>query len=961
MKSWKKPTAEQIEKALGSVRKEIDRQYFFSRLRNPLWIQPLVDRGYFKSPPQSSRLPDGSVQSPIWPELEYLKNVSSDAPEDVTNAVLDIPEVNNPLIYDGILEIALRLSGELSGKLKTKMLEYAEMRYTAWPHRYAELLAHWVAEGQTAAALELAELIVAFVPDSDEKNKRERHIRNPRDWTTVLNPSPRFDEWDYRKILEEGVRPLADKEPFQVACLLTDVVAKMIYLRMHRDKLDQNNEDDASEIWCRVLSRPSTLHGESEELLVATLTYACELVFEKDTETVASLEEVLRKQRWKLFKRLRHHLYALYPNEQTKIWIREVILNYGDYAQRVYHYEFQRMVRLACEHFGQELLTQGERESTFDAILSGPSETLYRARAGEQFTEELYKQYQRWFHAGQLRPFASVMFAHYSTYYQDLSDEANDVSSDENYHPVGAVRTGARSLKSPQSPKDLAERSDEELLAYINEWDDEYRDQDNWLIEISIEALVEAFQTVFRESVLPDTTRVQFWLENKERIQRPIYVRAITTELQGYMKAGNLSRLQESLVFCEWVLSHPDREPQRGYDSGDKSRENPNWNSSRRAVGYFVEGCLSEDVGLFESAKGQLAKLFEMLCTEYDWRLDEANEIFPGGEDQFAEAINNTRSLALENLIRFGLWMRRNDSQADISLVMTILEARFSPSKNFPLTAPEHAILGVRYVQMLGLDEVWAVEHVGDFFPQHLLPEWRAAFENLLRYTEPFRPTFEVLREDFSFAVEHLIYLEQSDRWGENLAVNLGEHLFIYYIWGLHPLSGDTSLMEQFYRRTSGYPLIWKSLFGRIGIMLRNTDEQLEESLKERLIAYFEWRLEVGNATELGEFDHWLEAGCLDPEWRLDSYSRTLDVGQPKGWSIYGHVEALYKMLSEHPAKVVECFSKLTDWVKDDAYHISTDVAAEILRAGFESGDEEISRDAEHAGKTCCAMDYLTC
>ena len=64
MKSWKKPTNEMIDRALASVKKEVDRQYFFSQLKNPLWIQPLVERGRFQSPPKVKELPGGNIQMP---------------------------------------------------------------------------------------------------------------------------------------------------------------------------------------------------------------------------------------------------------------------------------------------------------------------------------------------------------------------------------------------------------------------------------------------------------------------------------------------------------------------------------------------------------------------------------------------------------------------------------------------------------------------------------------------------------------------------------------------------------------------------------------------------------------------------------------------------------------------------------------------------------------------------------
>ena len=139
MQSLKKPTDEMVEKALASVRKETDRRYFFSRLRNPMWLQPLVALGYYGSPPKARRLPDGSVQIPFWPELEYLKAIARDVPDEVTQVVLGLPEVDNQRVYYGILEIALELPGGQSAKLKPKVIEGAILDPLFLEHRYRGL------------------------------------------------------------------------------------------------------------------------------------------------------------------------------------------------------------------------------------------------------------------------------------------------------------------------------------------------------------------------------------------------------------------------------------------------------------------------------------------------------------------------------------------------------------------------------------------------------------------------------------------------------------------------------------------------------------------------------------------------------------------------------------------------------------------------------------------------------
>ena len=952
MKSWKKPTDEMIEKALASVKKETDRRFFFSRLKNPLWIQPLVDRGYFQSPPSATHLADDSVQFPFWPELQFLKTVVKDAPDEVARIAADLPKVDNPQVYDDILDIALQLHGEQSAKLQPKILEYAGMEYQFLARKYADLLAHWTAEQQITAALDLAKVLVQFAPDPNSESKQARRKENRGGLATRLEPRPRVDQFDYQEILEKGVRPLAEREPCQVARILIDATASMIRLGMHLEDRDSNKGDAVSEIWCRRLDEQENDYHDVRRTLVHTLTFACEQVFEKVPESVDSLDDVLRKQRWNIFTRLRYHLYTLHLNEQTQPWIREAILEHEDYARWEHHYEFQRMTRYACEHFDAALLTEEERTQIFAAILSGPSKTDFRERMGERFTEKLFEQGQRHFHLMQFRPFASVLFGKYADCFQQLEAEADEQISDDAYWPGNDGEGGIVSHRSPRSPEDLAALTDEALLACINEWDNKHHDKDDWLIVINIEALAEAFQTVFKDTVIPNADRFRFWVDNREQIERPIYVRAMISAMQEHVKAKNFDKLSEWLTFCEWVLEHPDREHGEGYSYklGEESREHPHWHSSRRAVGDFVGACIEKDVDVPISAREQLAKLLDTLCIQFDWRLDEDKPVLLNRSDQLTEAINNTRSRALESLVNFGFWLRRRDLEADVSEVATILEKRFSPETEWPLSLPERAILGQKYGSIFLLDKAWATEHKSDFFPQGDLPAWMEAFESFLRYHRPFKPIFEVLRDDFELALQQRSNVERQERLRGEPTDPLGRHLFTYYLWDVYPLRGETSLLERYYQQTDGERSYWANLFDYVGRALRNSGKHLDDTLKDRIIQFFEWRLEVGEATELKQFTFWMEAECLEPEWRLDAYSRILDIVASKDMRIFGALKTLEAMLPDHTAKVVECFAKITEHaLKHGTYIPWTDQAKIILKAGLESGDESVRENAERA------------
>ena len=106
--------------------------------------------------------------------------------------------------------------------------------------------------------------------------------------------------------------------------------------------------------------------------------------------------------------------------------------------------------------------------------------------------------------------------------------------TDDSYSPY--CRGKKRLVYLQQSPKtveDLESLTDEELLTYLNDWNEEHRDKDNWLVEINISALAGVFQSLFKDKIVPDGERLSFWMTNRDKIARPVYVAAMA---QGHAR-----------------------------------------------------------------------------------------------------------------------------------------------------------------------------------------------------------------------------------------------------------------------------------------------------------------------------------------------------------------------------------------------------------------------------------------
>jgi len=930
--------------------------FFFKMVDNPDWISPLAANGFFKNPLNVEDAEDGHISAPLWWPILYLQRVSPKAPEQVVEIILGLEETNNPRILREIFLIACDLSDiELSLRLKPLI-----QRFLKSPYRWGEeelivtILQKWGRDQGPSriAAREIVQYIITFQPDPKQKEKRVRREENPEARNTALEPLPRFDQWEYQHILENGVRPLAECEPYQAARILIEAVACMIKLGMHPEDFDNGSDEDYSEIWCPRLDKPDHDDQDVKAALVQTLTYACEQVYEKDTKSIDALDQALRNHRWKVFKRLRQHLYSLNPNDQTLPWIREQILGHADYHKFELHNEFQLMIRKACEHFGQILIRDDQRKGILDAIFSGPSKDDFREWMGDRYSEEDFQKRQRNFHHMQLRPFSALLKGKYRRYFNELEvDAQGEIITDDTYLPFGRVESGYVSYRSPKSYGELEGFTDEELLTYLNDWNDVHHDKDNMFVEINYSALASVFQSLFKERIVSDGERLTFWMTNRYRIARPIYVTAMLKAMQELVKDKIFGNLNNWIEFCLWVLSHPDPERIEGQpEPREESHLHPNWESSRRAVVDFIDTCVNKDTNAPITARDGLVSLLQKVCNQPDWRLDHGHPMLLDREEPITEAINNTRSRAIESLVNFGFWTRRHAPEDSVPEVTDILSIRISENAKHILTRPERALLGMHFGNLCSLNQGWAIEQRSVLFPRDKIPVWRDAFCSYIRFNRPSKVIFEILQGEFEYALENLEVMTGASNNGRELADKLGQFFFINYLWKVYPLTGDGSLLECFYVKTNGERKRWAQLFSHVGRTLRNSGKHLEKELTDRIVDYVDWRLEAAEPLELQEFTCWLEAECLSSEWRLRSYSKTLDLVPGEDRKLFQGVKALNKLLPDHLEMVVECFAKITDAIRQSIkMYIPAEDAKSILRAGLKAEDLLVRKNASRA------------
>ena len=88
MRFWKKPTPDQLDRAIALLGRTMHHRYFFDRLQNPEWVKPLLDKGFFTNPPTPENDEEkGTIGFPMWPESQYLARMAPQNPELILNVI----------------------------------------------------------------------------------------------------------------------------------------------------------------------------------------------------------------------------------------------------------------------------------------------------------------------------------------------------------------------------------------------------------------------------------------------------------------------------------------------------------------------------------------------------------------------------------------------------------------------------------------------------------------------------------------------------------------------------------------------------------------------------------------------------------------------------------------------------------------------------------------------------------
>lgn len=860
MKSYSKPTSEQIDAAMPLLSSPQHEVYFFARLENPHWIIPLAERDVFKYPPKAERVQGSGIRFPMWPPSRYLARMASQAPDKVAEIFSKIETDNSSIIRD-VLDAALAMPANVAVSL-VPVICRAAREGALWIHfkDASDLCVRLADSDKFGAAMGLAEAL--FTP-TFRKGQEELS---------------RWDEHWYKDGLKKVVPALAGVHARVFLPKLCDWLKASVEAKK---SVDPKSGSDYSYTWRPAIEEHEQNHDhDSAGVMVGFVREGFEQAVRSEHLSVDEALQIVERYPYLVFKRIRLHLINEFADQNPDL-ARRVMLDHDLFDDYEYKHEYAMLIgkRFTMLEPIQQvewlgLVHDGPTDEVADA-LEDPEDRDLSDRRRDYWRFEKLHLVRDYLTGGQQRFYKEMLEKH---------DEP-DMSV-----RLGPARWGH---DSPMTVEELDGMTFEQAVDAVSLWKSE---QPRFMGPD-----VEGLASTFGQYVA--TNPAQFSADAGLLIARPaIFVREFIVKMSEAVKAAHEINLLAVLELCHWVVTRPVEErttPEQEHEGLiDK-----NWQWTRDRISGLMESVCqakSDDVPKYplDRFRKSLWRLIENLCNDHSESsiVHDISQDDPRIHDYLNLGVNSPRGKAVSAAFEYARWVANHTSQSDgnqeivpggfkaMPEVQKMLQWQIA-AENTSFEAM--SVIGSKIDLIYWVDRQWLTENADLLFQLEGIEQtpsaahgW-AAWNAFLVWVRAHIEYYRVFRPQFAYAVEEAANVELTERTRGQPMYHLGEHLMILYGRGQLGLDDDESLLIRFIMNSN--PDVRRHAVGFVGQILKG-DEKVPEDVVERFMTLWEmyWTGSGrGDAEEKPSaflFGMWFSCGQFPEQWALDALEHFVEV-----------------------------------------------------------------------------------
>jgi hypothetical protein len=862
-------TNEQVDAALPLLSFPQHVRYFFDRLENPNWVEPLRVRGLFEEPPVGVDVGNGIVQFLQWPESRYLARMARFVPGQVAR-ILRAIRTDNPWVLHDLLEAAAAMP-VAEAALLVPGICFAARSSALGPHfkEAADLCARLANEDQAPAAMKLAKAL--FAPKFTDVDR---------------DPTDRRSYW-CKEGLPKVIPALAPKKPRP----FTNHLCRLLKAAMAADdRLKYEGDDDRFREW-----RPSIgehEHNPDNDNAVAMAEFVregFEHAIRHGQMTLEAARDILGKYPWLIYKRLEMHLINEFAEQGPEL-ARRVMMDRGMFDAHDYKHEYAMLMGRRFP-----LLTAEEQTAWLGWVDAGPDMSGFdespRKGAGRDPTEDDRKNRVDYWKFEKLHWIREHLEEERRSFYADMTAKHGEPElADLNVGIGGMARW---QCESPFSAEELSRLAFAEAVDKVTSW----------------QPVKSRFEGPNRDGLNAEfgrylaTDRAAFSKEAQVLIGRPApFVR---TFIHGMTEAARASAgidIPAVLDLCRWVLSRPIGECTISTPEQEPFQDK-DWQWTRNAVSDFIKQVCA--------ARGEKVPRYPIALRERLWALlevlhrdrgesglvhDPAKDD-PRVRDYLDVAINSPRGKAVEAVIDYGRWLIDHTKQAGAKQTETSGHFELAPEikavLEWHVAAPNRsrealAIVGAHINVVYVLGKLWLGENAAVIFnlegieSEPARPEGWAAWNAYLCWTQPHIEFYRLFKRQFACAVEQAAKVQlPKQRAHAQPMEHLGRHLVAFYGRGQLGLDDDGGLLRRFLSEAA--PDIRRHAIEFVGPSLEG-DQKIPKEAIERFMTLWDtyWadkgKADAAEKPDAHLFGAWFGCGKFPAEWALDRLEQFMEV-----------------------------------------------------------------------------------
>jgi len=920
MESFKQPTQEQIDAVIPRLISPEHASYFFNRLENPLWIEPLKEKGIFNNPPPSIDKEEGFVSYPPWPASRYLARMASLDPELVAQ-ILSSLDTDNANVIGDILDASKEMPSQFAAKLAPTLSRCALRGKIGFHFKDAyDFCVQLLEGGEATSAMELA--VALFTP------KFEEGLEEPKG----------LDPYWYKKGLSVVVPIIVKYKPHEFLSRLCEWLQLSVEAKKH---VNQDTGEDYSWLWRPAIEEHPENHDyEFTGLMVGFLRIGFEQAIEGGKLQVSDASKILDQYKFLVFNRLRIHLINKFADQSPEL-ARQFMMDKQLFDSTYYKHEYAMLVRDRLS-----LLTPKEKAVWFSWIDSGPDLTHFNEHFAEEYGREATKEEQEkrrdYWQFEKLHCVRQHLEGPHKNFYEKMLAEHGEPELAD----INIVTSGGWGGKSPVTLEELSALTFEEALNKITSWrpdKHEFMGPD-----------YDGAASIFGQYIA--TKPEEFSAQAGLLMSKPaIYVRTFIHQITDSLKAGKEIDLEAMLSLCQWVIHRPIDECTVPSDADERVIDK-DWRQTRDSISRFVLSiCIANVDGVpkysIDSSREPVWQLISALYKD-DKESNIVHDFLKGDprtQDYYHLGINSSRGRAVEAGLEYARWTANQIKASSengpiipggfssMPEVQEMLEWQISP-ENRSVTAM--AIIGSRTNLIYWIDKKWLSEKTGEIFhleetrKSKIKPENWAAWNAFLVWVRPHIEFYKLLKKQYEQAVTIAEAVNINEDESSEPMMHLGQHLMILFGRGDIGIDDEADLIRRFIATSN--PVIRQHAISYAGRALEG-----DQPIPNEIITRYQYLWEmywgtVGKNDAKGKstawlFGAWFASGKFPEKWALKQLNEFVGVvpapepdhiimeqlertasadiqttanildqlvhGDREGWRIHGWIESIWQIL----------------------------------------------------------------